>query len=74
MGVFAPSRTPSAIIDRLYSELSVVLRSESLRKQVATLGYETGEMGMPPAEFGAFVRANIVKWTKVMRDLNIRAN
>jgi hypothetical protein len=32
------------------------------------------EMGMPPAKFGAFYRANLARWTKVTKDLKIRAD
>jgi tripartite-type tricarboxylate transporter receptor subunit TctC len=72
MGVFAPAATPRAIIDRLYGELSVVLKSDSVKERLAVLGYETNGIGMPPTEFEVFFRANLAKWTKAMKDLNIR--
>jgi len=74
MGVFAPARTPGAIIDKLYGELSIVLKSDSVKERLVSLGYETNGIGMPPAEFDAFFKANLAKWTKAMKDLNIRAN
>ena len=73
-GLFAPAGTPNAIISRLYSELLVILKSDSIRERFAGLSYDTGDMGMPPAEFGAMHRAELAKWTKVTRDLNIRAD
>jgi len=74
IGLFAPAGTPSAAIDRFYSELSVILKSESLKEHFASLGYETSEMGLSPAEFGAFFRAELAKWAKLTRDFNPRAN
>jgi tripartite-type tricarboxylate transporter receptor subunit TctC len=74
IGLFAPAGTPSATIDKLYSELSVILKSESLKEHFASLGYETSEMGLSPAEFGAFFRADLAKWAKLTRDFNPRAN
>ncbi len=74
IGALAPAGTPSAIIDRLYSELSVVLKSESLRENFTSLGYETNKTGMPPAEFGAFYRTNFTKAKNVAKDLKIRAD
>ena len=71
-GLFAPAGTPSPIIDKLYSELAIVFKSDSLKERFATLGYETSRTGMPPADFGAFHRAEVAKWTKVVRDFNIR--
>jgi len=71
-GLFAPAGTPSAVIDRLFGELSIVLKADSVKERIASLGYDTSEMGIPPAEFSSFVRASIGKWAKVTRDLNIR--
>jgi tripartite-type tricarboxylate transporter receptor subunit TctC len=71
-GLFAPAGTPRAIIDRLYGEVSIVLRQDSVRERLAALSYDVG--GMPPAEFGAAFRAELEKWTKLTREFNIRAN
>ena len=74
IGLFAPAATPGPIIDRLYGELSVILKSESMKERIALAGYDTGEIGVSPAEFSAFLRASITKWTKVTKDLAIKAN
>ena len=74
VGLFAPAGTPSAIIDKLYGELSVILKSESLKERYASIGAGTSGIGLSPAEFGAFFRASLATWTKVTRDLNIRAD
>jgi tripartite-type tricarboxylate transporter receptor subunit TctC len=74
VGLFAPAGTPGAIIDKFYSELSVMLKSESLKEHFASLGYETSETGLSPAQFGAFYRASLAKWPKMTRDLNISAD
>lgn len=69
-GLFAPAGTQESIIDKLYSEVSIALKSDSVKERFATLGYETS--GMSPAELSAAHKAEIVKWTKVIRDLNLR--
>lgn len=71
-GLYAPAGTPSAIIDKLYSELSPILKSERLKKQFATMGYDTNALGMSPAELGAFHRSQLAKWTKAIKDYDIR--
>ena len=73
VGLFAPAGTPGPIIDRLYGELSVILKSESTKERIASFGYDTSEIGMPPADFGVFLRASVAKWTKLTRELNTRA-
>jgi tripartite-type tricarboxylate transporter receptor subunit TctC len=69
--LFAPAGTPGAIIDRLYRELTVVLKSDSVRARFASLSYDPG--GMPPAQFAAVLKADLEKWTRVAKEANIRA-
>ena len=71
-GLYAPAGTPSAIIDKLYSELAVILKSDAIKNQFATLGYDTNQLGMSPAEFGAYHRAQLAKWSKAIKDYDIR--
>jgi len=73
-GLFAPAGMPRAIIDKLYSEMSIALQSSYLKERFASLSYETsGMVGMPPAEFGAMHKAELAKWAKLIKELNIRA-
>jgi tripartite-type tricarboxylate transporter receptor subunit TctC len=73
-GLFAPAGTPKPIIDKLYNALVAVMKSESVKERFAGAGFDTNGMGMPPEEFGAKHRADVAKWTKVMKELNIRAD
>lgn len=73
MGTFAPAATPRAIIDKLYGELSIVLKSNSVRERLASVGYETEGIGMTPAEFDVFFKTNLIKWTRAITELNISA-
>ena len=69
-GVVVPARTPPAIVERLYREVVAALNSAELKKRLTDEGSEIG--GMPPAEFTNYIRAEIAKWTKVVKDANIR--
>ncbi len=73
-GLFAPLGTPREITDKLYSELSSILNQESMKERLASFGYETSAIGMPPAEFGAMHKAEVNKWTKISKDLHVIAN
>lgn len=73
-GLCAPAGTPSAIIDKLYSELSAILKSDGMKKHFATLGYDTTAMGMSPTDMSAFHREQLAKWAKAIKDHNIRPN
>jgi tripartite-type tricarboxylate transporter receptor subunit TctC len=69
-GMFAPAGTPSATVQRLYAEAAKALRRPDVREKLSVLGAEPG--GNTPAEFAAFIQAEAVKWSKVVREANIR--
>jgi len=72
-GFFAPAATPRPIIDKLYSDLASILKSDNMKERYAGLGYGTGVLGVTPAEFDAFYKGEFVYWTKVLKDLDIRS-
>jgi tripartite-type tricarboxylate transporter receptor subunit TctC len=74
-GLFAPAGTPRAIIDRLYGAMSIVLKDNPMKERFVSQGREPiGGVGMTPAEFDVFFKTELAKWTKVIKDLNIRAD
>lgn len=70
--LFAPAGTPAAIVDKLYSELSSVIKDDHVRERFLSVSLEAE--GMSGAEMSAALKVDIPKWTKVVRDLNIRAD
>jgi tripartite-type tricarboxylate transporter receptor subunit TctC len=70
-GIFVPAGTPPAIIDRLQTEITKVLRLKDMQDDAATLGTIAG--GERPQEFAAFVRGEVQKWGKVIKDAGIKA-
>lgn len=73
-GLFAPAGTPRPVIDKLYTAMSIVLKDDEVKARFISRGREpSGGVGMPPAEFDAFFKAELAKWTKAIKDLNIRA-
>jgi tripartite-type tricarboxylate transporter receptor subunit TctC len=68
-GLFAPARTPRAIVERLRSEVDKATRSAEVR---ARLEMGSGRsLRMAPAETEAFVRAEVAKWVGLLRKANI---
>jgi tripartite-type tricarboxylate transporter receptor subunit TctC len=70
-GIFVPAGTPQPIIDRLQADISKVLRLKDMQDDAATLGTVAG--GERPQEFAAFVRGEVQKWGKVIKDAGIKA-
>ncbi len=71
VGMLAPAVTPRAIIQRLNTEVNKVLADADIKERFNTLGYEIA--GTTPEQFGDWLRAETVKWSKVIRDNNITA-
>lgn len=70
-GMFAPARTPAAIVRALHLEIVKALASPDLRAKLAALGLES--MGNSPDEFAAAIKSEIPKWAKVIKDAGIKA-
>jgi len=70
-GIFAPAGTPRPVIDILHRELVKAYNAPEVKKQVLDTGSEVA--ADTPEEFAAFVSAESAKWTKVIREANIKA-
>jgi len=70
-GLFAPAGTPADIVKRVHDDTVAVLRIGEVRERFATLSVEPG--GGSSAEFADYVRAEIAKYDKLARQLNIKA-
>jgi tripartite-type tricarboxylate transporter receptor subunit TctC len=60
----------NARLTELQQEISRVLLSKEVQDDALTLGTQAG--GEPPEEFAAFVRGEIRKWGKVIKDAGIK--
>src|SRR6266513_1755527 len=68
-GLFAPARTSRAIIERLRAEVDKATRSAEVRSRLE-MG-SGSSLRMAPAETEAFVRAEVAKWTGLLRRAGI---
>ena len=70
-GVFAPTGTPEAIINRLYAELAAHFKSPDAAKRLSALGAEAAIKS--PAELASFMREDIKKWAAVVKASGAKA-
>jgi tripartite-type tricarboxylate transporter receptor subunit TctC len=68
-GVFVPARTPAPIVAKLNAGLNAVLRQQEVIDRLDALNVEFREN--TPEEFRAFVKAEMQKWERVVREANI---
>ena len=71
-GIVAPAGTPAAIVRLLNAEIRSMLDVEEIRARFPALGLETAPS--TPEEFTEIVASELRKWTRVIKDANIKAN
>ncbi len=71
-GFVAPTGTPPEIVQRLNAEIVKALSAPDMREAMLARGAEP-QPGTPE-QFAAFVRAEMAKWAKVVREANIKAD
>ncbi len=69
-GVFAPAGTPKEIVDRLAAEAAAMFTDPKTREMLTGEGADP--IASSPADFAAFVRAEIKKWDEVGKAANIQ--
>lgn len=70
-GLVAPAGTPAPIVDRLYREVTAVQNLPEVQKQFDADGATV--LRMRPAEFQAYMVADMNKWERVVKDGGIKA-
>ena len=70
-GIFAPIRTPPAIVNRLNQEIVHVLNLPDVKEKFIATGVEV--VGNSPKQFAATVKSDIERLGKVIREAGIRA-
>jgi tripartite-type tricarboxylate transporter receptor subunit TctC len=68
-GLFAPAAVPEPVVSRMYQAVARVLKDPEIVKRLAAEGAVA--RGQPPAEFDAFVRAELATWSKLIREMKL---
>ncbi len=68
-GLWAPAGTPRPIVQRLHALVTRAFEEQDMRELWFKLGAEHG--GASPEQFAAFVRNEVVKWGKVVREAKV---
>ena len=69
-GVVAPAGTPPAIVARLNAEITAALSDEQIKTSMRNLGVEPAPG--KPESFDAYIRSETTKWSKVIKQANIK--
>jgi len=71
-GIFAPAGTPRPIVDKLHAEIVKAAQAPDVTQKLAAQGFDVTTDS--PQEFEAFVKAEIAKWAKVVRESGARVD
>lgn len=69
IGLLAPAATPRDIVTRLNAELVKILKLPEIQERLSSQGAEP--VGSSPEQFDAFLRSEVAKWGKVIRDAKV---
>jgi tripartite-type tricarboxylate transporter receptor subunit TctC len=70
VGLTAPPGTPAPIAEKLAAAANEALKTEAVKKVLDTQGIDP--LGGTPAEFAAFIEADIKKWEAVLTSAGLR--
>jgi tripartite-type tricarboxylate transporter receptor subunit TctC len=71
-GFHAPAGTPKAIVDKLHADMVKAMNTPEVRERFAAVGADT--IANTPAQYGAFVEAELKRWGKVIKATGIKVD
>jgi tripartite-type tricarboxylate transporter receptor subunit TctC len=71
-GLLAPSATPRPIIERLNREVVRIVQLPDVRERLAAEAFDIPTDN--PEQFAAYIKADLAKWAKVVKETGIKAN
>lgn len=72
VGVFAPSKTSPEIVNYLNLEIGKILRSADFQAKLAGVGFEP--VGGTPKEAGDYLKVEITKWAKIIKETGVKVD
>ena len=71
-GLIAPAGTPREIVDKLNAATQKVISQAAVREKFAGIGAEA--TGGTPEQFSAYIRDDLGKWTRIVKDANVKVD
>ena len=71
-GLIAPAGTPREVIERLNAAAQKVLAQPGVKAKFAEIGAET--TGGTPEQFATYIREDLSKWTRIVKDANVKVD
>ncbi|HUP96221.1 MAG TPA: tripartite tricarboxylate transporter substrate binding protein [Burkholderiales bacterium] len=72
-GLLAPAATPKSVVTKINGEVSRALKQGDVPQKLAAVGYEPASENTPE-QFAAYLKAEIAKWAKVVKESGAKAD
>jgi tripartite-type tricarboxylate transporter receptor subunit TctC len=72
LGIAFPAKTPAAIVQRMYKETQAVMAQQDTQAFLEKSGLDY--VMKNPEEFRAYIKAELSRWTKLIKDAGIKAD
>jgi len=72
LGLMAPKATPRPVLEKVNAEVNKLLNSTEVKENWAKQGTIT--MGMSIDQFDRFLRADVQKWSKLVKDTGMKVD
>lgn len=69
-GMVAPARTPQPVLDRIHAAIARTLQLPDVKARLLAQGVDI--IGSSPQQFSVYLKSEIAKWAKVIKDANVR--
>jgi tripartite-type tricarboxylate transporter receptor subunit TctC len=69
-GILTAAKVPRAVVDKLGADVAAAVREPALAARIRDMGMEP--VGSAPAEYDAFIRDEVARWSRVAREARIR--
>jgi tripartite-type tricarboxylate transporter receptor subunit TctC len=70
--VFAPGKTPEAIVQRIQREVAAIQRQPDFQAKLAATGFEV--MGGSTKEAQDFLQQELIKWARVVKETGAKVD
>jgi tripartite-type tricarboxylate transporter receptor subunit TctC len=72
-GFLAPAATPKAVVAKVNAEVTRALKQSEVPQRLAAVGYEPATENTPE-QFSSYIKSEIAKWAKVVKDSGAKAD
>jgi len=69
-GIFGPANLPAPVVQKVNAEMNRILADPAVKERFHTLGFEI--TGGTPADFARVIESESRRWSKVIRDANVK--